>query len=50
LKGQFDNDRVSAAPPAGATGKRKDGTYTMATTHSGACSHYGGVDSWLPGE
>jgi len=40
---------MSAAPPTGATGKCKDGTYTMATTHSGACSHHGGVDSWLPG-
>jgi hypothetical protein len=39
----------AAPPPAGATGKCKDGTYTMATTHSGACSHHGGVDSWLPG-
>ena len=36
------------APPAGATGKCKDGTYTMATNHTGACSSHGGVDSWLP--
>ena len=41
---------MSAAPPAGATGKCKDGSYTMATTHSGACSHHGGVDSGLPGD
>jgi hypothetical protein len=34
---------MSAAPPAGATGKCKDGTYTMSATHSGACSHHGGV-------
>jgi hypothetical protein len=40
---------MTSSPPAGATGKCKDGTYTMATTHSGACSHHGGVDSWLPG-
>lgn len=39
----------ASAAPAGATGKCKDGTWTMATTHSGACSHHGGVDSWLPG-
>lgn len=39
----------AATPPAGATGKCHDGTYTMATTHQGACSSHGGVDSWLPG-
>ena len=39
----------ASAAPAGATGKCKDGTWTMATTHSGACPHHGGVDSWLPG-
>jgi hypothetical protein len=33
--------------PAGATGKCKDGTYTMAKTHQGACSTRGGVDSWI---
>ena len=33
--------------PAGATGKCKDGTYTMAIHHSGACSHHGGVASWM---
>jgi hypothetical protein len=39
---------TAASPaPAGATGKCKDGTYTMSKTHSGACSHHGGVDSWL---
>jgi hypothetical protein len=38
---------VASPAPAGATGKCKDGTYTMSKTHSGACSHHGGVDSWL---
>jgi len=33
--------------PAGATGKCKDGTFTMSKTHSGACSHHGGVASWM---
>jgi hypothetical protein len=36
-----------AGVPAGATGKCKDGTYTMSKTHSGACSHHGGVANWL---
>jgi hypothetical protein len=33
--------------PAGATGQCKDGTYTMSKTHSGSCSHHGGVAKWL---
>ena len=32
---------------AGATGQCKDGTYTHATHHSGACSHHGGVAKWM---
>lgn len=36
-----------SAIPAGATGECKDGTYTMSKTHSGACSHRGGVKRWL---
>jgi hypothetical protein len=35
-------------PPAGATAKCKDGTYSMSKTHSGACSTHGGVASWIP--
>jgi len=38
---------AASAAPAGATGKCKDGTYTMSKTHSGACSHHGGVANWL---
>ena len=36
-----------APAPKGATGLCKDGTYTMSKTHSGACSHHGGVSKWL---
>ena len=39
----------AAAAPAGATGKCKDGSWTTAATHRGACSHHGGVANWLPG-
>jgi hypothetical protein len=31
------------AAPAGATGQCKDGSYTTSKTHSGACSHHGGL-------
>lgn len=40
---------TTAAPagaPAGATARCKDGTYSMSKTHSGACSHHGGVAEW----
>lgn len=33
--------------PAGATGQCKDGTYTVAKNHQGACSSHGGVAKWL---
>jgi hypothetical protein len=32
--------------PQDATGKCKDGTYTKATQHAGACSGHGGVADW----
>jgi hypothetical protein len=32
---------------AGATAKCKDGTFSHAQTHSGACSRHGGVAQWL---
>jgi hypothetical protein len=38
---------AAGAAPAGATAKCKDGTYSKSKTHSGTCSHHGGVDQWL---
>ena len=42
-------DDVKARPasaPADATAKCKDGTYSEAKTHQGACSNHGGVAEW----
>lgn len=33
--------------PAGATAQCKDGTYSHAKTHQGACSRHGGVAKWM---
>jgi len=33
--------------PAGAIAQCKDGTYSHAKTHTGACSRHGGVGKWL---
>jgi ABC-type Na+ efflux pump permease subunit len=35
--------------PTDATAKCKDGTYSHAATHRGACSRHGGVAEWLKG-
>lgn len=35
--------------PAGATARCKDGSYSYAKHHQGACSHHGGVATWLDG-
>lgn len=32
--------------PKNATAKCKDGTYSYAKHHQGACSHHGGVAEW----
>jgi len=34
-------------PPAGATGRCKDGSYTESATKRGACKGHGGVAEWL---
>jgi hypothetical protein len=41
--------RTTAAntDPTNATAKCKDGTYSHAATHRGACSRHGGVSEWL---
>jgi len=36
----------AAGAPEGATAKCKDGTYSHAKGHTGACSHHGGVAEW----
>jgi len=37
---------VAAKGPSGATAQCKDGTYSQSKTHSGTCSHHGGVATW----
>ena len=39
----------ASAPPPGATALCRDGTYSFSQTHSGTCSHHGGVARWLDG-
>jgi len=34
-------------PPAGSTGKCKDGTYSQSQQRSGACSQHGGIAEWF---
>lgn len=38
---------ASSSAPAGATAKCVDGTYSFSQSHSGTCSHHGGVSTWL---
>jgi hypothetical protein len=38
---------AASVAPTGATGQCKDGTYTKAKNHQGACSSHGGVAKWL---
>src|SRR5574344_1754020 len=33
--------------PSGATAICQDGTYSFSRSHSGTCSHHGGVATWL---
>ncbi len=34
-------------PPAGATAKCRDGTFSFSQSRRGTCSHHGGVAQWL---
>jgi hypothetical protein len=34
-------------PPAGATARCRDGTYSFSQSRRGTCSHHGGVAAWL---
>ena len=34
-------------PPAGATARCRDGTFSFSQHRSGTCSHHGGVAEWL---
>src|SRR6266498_1481747 len=36
-------------PPPGATALCRDATFSFSKTHSGTCSHHGGVARWLDG-
>lgn len=38
---------AAASAPAGATAQCRDGTYSFSQSHSGTCSHHGGVSEWL---
>lgn len=38
--------RPTVPPANGATAKCNDGTYSYSATHSGTCSHHGGVAVW----
>jgi hypothetical protein len=38
---------AAGAKPAGATAECKDGTWSTSKTHSGSCSHHGGVAHFL---
>jgi hypothetical protein len=37
---------TNASGPAGATALCRDGSYSYSKTHTGACSHHGGVAKW----
>lgn len=38
---------IENSNPSGAIAQCKDGTYSHAKGHAGACSHHGGVGKWL---
>ena len=40
-------EKEAGMDPTGATAKCKDGTFSKAKTHTGACSRHGGVADWM---
>ena len=38
---------VNDSPPAGASARCRDGTYSLSRSRRGTCSHHGGVADWL---
>lgn len=48
LLGLWTGPAGAVAPP-GATAQCRDGSYSYSQTHSGSCSHHGGVAVWLDG-
>lgn len=40
------NQATNVAGPQGASAKCRDNTYSHSKTHTGACSHHGGVAQW----
>jgi Protein of unknown function (DUF3761) len=45
-KGKKKSGNSSQNASKNATAKCKDGTYSYAKRHQGACSHHGGVAEW----
>lgn len=45
-KSKDKGKKKSGDESKGATAKCKDGTYSYAKHHQGACSHHGGVAEW----
>lgn len=45
-KGKRKSGKSSQNPSKSATAKCKDGTYSYAKHHQGACAHHGGVAEW----
>ena len=41
--------KAASDDPTGALAKCRDGKYWHGKTHSGSCSHHGGVETWLDG-
>lgn len=43
----FVSGAFAQTPPPGSTGICGDGSYSHAATEKGACSHHGGVKTWM---